>query len=90
MNETFAKVLQFSILFWLFLSLFAMVFSDRIENYFLDDSATTNLKSGNTIGIFWNIMTFQVTTEVPIWMTIILDMIAILTVLAVIMAIFDR
>lgn len=93
MNETNAKILQFVIIFWLVLIAFATVFGNRMGTYFLDDTQTEDLKSislTNGISVLWKIGTFQITENVPFLVTILLDIIVILTGIAILMAIFNR
>lgn len=88
MNETFAKVLQFTVLFWIVLSGLAMIFNNRIGTYFLTDNAVEGMKDATSLGVLWNIMSFKITTQVPIWISIVLDSLVILTVISVIMAFY--
>lgn len=93
MNETFAKVLQFVIIFWLIVGGLSIIFSKQIGTYFIEDDAINNIKETNSLsGItaLWNIATFKVTEQVPIGISIILDIIALLSILALIMAVTNR
>lgn len=99
MNETFAKVLQFTFIFWILLGLLATIFGNRIGTYLLDDTAKDTIDEKVSYGklnilsgfsILFNVMTFQVTESVPIWITAILDIIFILTGISLIMALTNR
>lgn len=99
MNETFAKILQFTIIFWILLSLASTLLASRMQTYILNDDAINdiedkvkyeniNILSG--VSILFDIMTFELIESVPIFITYILDLIFILTGLSLIMAITDR
>lgn len=94
MNETFAQVLKFVIVFWLIMTLFAVTFANRIGNYYIsgdiDDALKIDHPTTNAIEIFFDIVSFNVTVGVPLWLSIIYDIITILTIISVLALIFNR
>lgn len=91
MNETNAKLLQFVIIFWFILGLFGLIFSSRIGTFFLNTAEASDFtQTDNPITVLWVIMTFQVTAEVPIWISVLLDIIVVLTIISIIMAVTNR
>lgn len=92
MNETFAKVLQYAFIFWIVLGLFATVFASRVNTYFITGSAgeIIETRSFDTISLLFNIATFQVNYAVPIWISVLLDVLIFLTFVALIMAFTNR
>lgn len=90
MNETFAKILVIVVCFWLGLIFLTNVFAERLGGYLLDDKAVSNLKAGNSISILWEVMTFQVSGEVPFFVSVVLDLIAVLSVIMILFAVFNR
>lgn len=89
MNEVNAKLLQVVIIFWFLLGLFSFVFANRIGSYFVSTAEVTDFNS-DAITILWNIASFQVTEVVPVWISVILDIVAVLTIIAIVMAITNR
>lgn len=99
MNETFAKILNFTLIFWVLMALFSTIFAERMQDYIITDEATELLKDDVShgqinlltgMGILYSVMTFQLIYDVPIWITAILDIIFILTGISVVMAVFNR
>lgn len=99
MNETFAKILQITLVFWLVLTLFSTLLASRIATYLVNDDATSSVHSNleyENIGllsgfeILYDVMTFQVMENVPIWISAVLDGIFILTGISILMLIFNR
>lgn len=92
MNETFAQILKYAFVFWIVLGLFSTVFATRIGTYFITGSngELSETKTFDSVALIGKIATFQVTYAVPIWISVLLDVLILLTIVAIIMAFTNR
>ena len=93
MNDTFSSILKYVIIFWVLVTGLAIVLGPRIGTFFVNSDSINTLSNAdpkNAITVLYEIATFKVTEQVPLFVTLILDTMSILTVIAVIMAITDR
>lgn len=99
MNETFAKILSFTIIFWIVLGLFATIFAERMHSYILSDDAEDTIKDYVSYGelslstgviILFDVMTWRLVEQVPIWITALMDIMLILTGISIVMALTNR
>lgn len=99
MNEAFAKILMYSIIFWIVLATLSTIFAGRMATYILQDQGKEEIMSNVSydnisiltgIKILFDVMTFQLIEAVPIWISAVLDIIFLLTGISVVMGITNR
>ena len=93
MNDAFAQILKYVIIFWVAVTGLAIVLGPRIGTFFVNSDSINTLSNANPqsdITVLVDIATFKVTEQVPLFVTLILDAMSILTVIALVMAFTDR
>lgn len=90
MNDETTKAFVFLLIFWTIVIVLSYTFATWTTQFTTADlsSMTSTSRTEAALDNLWSIMTFSINTRVMLWLSLVLDSMAVLTLYVVLVSIF--